>query len=53
MGWLLTLTPMSASISALTCSVFLKRHVNEATPAFAADISRKHTLAGDREILTG
>ena len=30
-GWLRTLTPMSARISALTCSVFLERHVNEET----------------------
>ena len=45
------LTPMSTRISALTCSGFLERHVNEETPAFAADISRKHTLAGDREVL--
>jgi hypothetical protein len=44
---------MSASSSALTCSVFLKRRVNEETPAFAADISRKHTFASDREVLAG
>src|SRR5262245_42742635 len=31
--WVLTLTPMSASILALTCSVLLKRRVNEETPA--------------------
>jgi hypothetical protein len=51
--WLLTLTPMSASSSALTCSVFLKRHLNEGTPAFAADTGRKHTLASVRELLAG
>jgi hypothetical protein len=44
---------MCARISALTCCGFLERHVNEETPAFAADISRKHTLAGDREVLAG
>ena len=47
------LTPTFARISALTCSVFLERHVNEETPAFAADISRKHTLAGDSDVLAG
>jgi len=31
--WVLTLTPMSASMSALTCSVLLERRVNEETPA--------------------
>jgi hypothetical protein len=70
--WVLAVTPLSASSSALTCSVevtlapvlailgrlmasgvFLKRHVNEETPAFAADISRKHTLESDREVLVG
>ena len=51
--WLLTLTPMSASSSAITCSVCLKRHVNAETPAVAVDISRKHPLAGDCEILSG
>ena len=38
-GWLPTFAPMSARISALTCSVFLERHGNEETPAFAAETS--------------
>lgn len=48
------LAPVLAMLGRLMASgVFLKRHVHGETPAFAADISRKHTMESGRGALVG
>ena len=48
-----TLSPVSTRISALTCSFFLERHVNEEILPPQQHIQPQGPLAGDREVLAG
>jgi hypothetical protein len=52
-GWLRTLTPISTRISALTCSVFLERHVNEETLPSPQTSAASTPSRADGEVLAG